>query len=236
MPSAAEELRQLHLLLQDLHQQKSELESGPRRIKAREQAVVKTEGEIATLKDAQTQLQKAADQKNLAFKSLQQKLGELEVKLNQAASNREFEILKTQIATEKSSGGKIEEEYLEVLEQIDVGKRRMQQLQAQLETAKAAVTSTKAEVAAAEAGLRERINALTAQVRSSEGCIPSSLSDNYRRRVAMGGPDALAAVDEDACSECSVELSPQHRVEVRMGNPVQCRECGRVLYSTRSRE
>jgi len=230
MTSRAEDLRKLHQLLQELDRQKNELQSGPRRIKMQEQAVVKLEGQIATQKDALTQLQKAADQKNLSYKSLQQKLLDLQVKLNQAASNREYEILKGQLATEQEGSGKIEEEYLGLLEQIDAGKLKSQELQKQLEAAKATIVKTREAVTATEPGLKQAIAALTAQVRDAEACIPSSISDNYRRRSQVDGAAAMAVVEDDACSECQVELSPQHCVAVRAGTPIQCRECGRILY------
>ena len=75
-------LKELHVLHQRLHDKKSELEAGPRSVAIREGLCKKKQVEIDGQKDLITSHQKAADDKNLQFKTNEQKIVELKAKLN----------------------------------------------------------------------------------------------------------------------------------------------------------
>lgn len=223
-------IKQLHELHKQLATHTKQLEEGPRKIRIREKAVEKKEAEIATLKQQITEVQKAADATNLQFKTNEQKIVELKVKLNQATSNKEFDIFKTAIASDEEANAALEDEYLELLEQVDAGHRRGAALGEEMAALKAQIEATKQEVAEEEPKLRAGMSELQGEMASAIGCVPSKLQEMYRRLVVAYGPEAFAPVENNACSECFVQFSPQRNMELRGGRVMLCSECGRIIY------
>ena len=221
------ELHQLHLKLYE-HQQM--LENGPRQIAATKRLVERKEQELEEHRSQLTELQKAADDRNLQFRTNEQKIEELKLKLNQAASNKEFDIIKGQIEADTAANAVLEDEYLEMLEQIDVKREELKELEQALGDVRTSATKKAAEVEANEPGLKQTIATVSTEIKSAEACVPTSLREDYRRLVAAHGPGAICGVDAGACNECFTELSPQVQMELRCGRVVVCRSCGRLLY------
>lgn len=117
------------------------------------------EANLARLVDELTKLQgdhKAArvrsDQKQLLLKSGEDKIENLRVKLNAAASNREYQALKDQIAADQMAGSVLADEILEAMEKID-------ELAAQLAEQQQKIVVSKAELAKAQQAVREQAGA-----------------------------------------------------------------------------
>lgn len=224
-------LKELHVLHQRLHDKKTALVDGPRSVAIREGLCKKKQAEIDEQKALITEHQKAADEKNLQFKTNEQKIVELKAKLNSAASNKEFDILKGQIEADTAANGVLEDEYLELLEQVDGDRRQLAVLEGELEEATRLVKEKASEVEAALPGIQTAIDEITKELKTAEQCIPSKFGDDYRRLVSAYGPGAISVAEEGACTECFTELSPQHQLELRVGKVIRCRMCGRLLYT-----
>lgn len=230
MSSATGSLKELHQVHLALHECQQKLAAGPRRIAAHEKAAAKRQAEIDAQKAKITEYQKEADQRNLQFRTNEQELANLKAKLNQAASNKEFEIIKNQMAADNEANAKLEDEYLELLEQVDAGRAHLEELNGTLADAESSLKAVKDEFAAEEAGIRAKAAEIETELREAEKCIPSKMMEMYRRLVDAHGAGSLAPTDGNACSECFVELSPQNMVEVRNAHVVVCKSCSRLLY------
>ncbi|MHC4876079.1 MAG: zinc ribbon domain-containing protein [Planctomycetota bacterium] len=230
MTSATGGLKELHELHLQVAEVEKRLAAGPRQVLVREKLVEKKQAEIAAHKDKLTAMQKAADQKNLQFKTNEQHIIDLKAKLNQAASNKEFDIIKGQIEAANSSNATLEDEYLEALEEIDAARTQHAELEEQLKTAQANIESMKQEVAAEKPKLEARLAELKTAISESEGCVPNAMREDYRRMALAKGASCLSSVENYACLECYVEVSPQQKVELRAAKPTKCRSCGRLLY------
>ena len=112
-------LRTLHRI----HRQKTDLDGqiarGPRQIKAGDALVAKAESEMQVIKENLTKANLLSDEKQLQLKSREDKIVDLQTKLNSAASNREFDLLKEQIAADKQANSVLSDEILEAMEAID---------------------------------------------------------------------------------------------------------------------
>lgn len=230
MSSATGGLKELHQVHLDLAACHKQLESGPRQIAVFEKRLAAKHAEIDAQKDHITEQQKAADQKNLQFRTNEQTAADTKAKLNQAKSNVEFDIFKGQIAKAELANESIETEYLELLEVVDAEKSRLEELNGELKEAEAKLQKVKTEFAELEPKVKEQAAALTEELREAEKCLPTKEMGLYRRLVDAHGASTLAPVDASACSECFVELSPQDLVEVRTARLVYCKSCGRILY------
>jgi uncharacterized protein len=231
MSSTTGGLKELHQLRLQLTDRQKKLDLGPRQILAKKKLVNAKQTEIEDHKANTLSMQKQADEINLQIKTNEQKNVELTSKLNQAASNKEFDILKTQIARDVEKNLEYEDRYLEILEQVDGAKQDQVELESQLKDAESTVKAVEARVAEAEPGLKRDSDELAVEIKTAEKCIPSHLVDDYKRMVIVHGADCIASVDEGACTNCFEELAPQLRVEIRMGKVIRCRSCGRLLYS-----
>lgn len=221
-------LHDLHLKLQAVQE---ELEKGPRLIKAKENVLAKKQAELDQAKAKHTDQRKLADQKNLQLKTNESKLADLNTKLNMASTNREFDILKGQIAADKMANSVLEDEILDCMEQVDLLKGKIAEAEKIVAAAKDDVQKMTDHVGAAEAGLKERASKLRLAVAEAETIIPSDFIATYRRLVLAHGAEALAVVENNVCTSCNVSLSPQQGVELRSGKFVFCISCGRLIYA-----
>ena len=185
---------------------------------------------METQRESLTNSKKIADQKSLQLKVNDGKIREMKLKLNTASSNREFDIIKSQIDADTMANSVLEDEILEALEkvnqtQIDLGKATEELAAAQAEEQRVADEFLKN-----EANLRRRVTELEATIRDAERGLPGEVSIVYRRLVQAHGAGALASVENNACTSCNVVMSPQSRVELNSGKIIFCRTCGRLLY------
>ena len=93
-----------------------EMERGPRQLKARQQAIAQKLADLETQRQKHKALRMSADQRSLQLKSNETKIGDLKVKLNQAASNREFDIIRAQMEADTVANSVLEDEILDALE------------------------------------------------------------------------------------------------------------------------
>jgi predicted nucleic acid-binding Zn-ribbon protein len=220
-------LHQLHLRLREVHDQ---LERGPQQLKAREQFAQQKQDEL----EAQRQKLKAtrvmADQKALQLKSNEAKIQDLKGKLNSASSNREFDIIKSQIEADTVANSVLEDEILDALEKVDAAQIAVKKLEEEVAHAKAEQARVAAEIAAQEPRLKARAEDLQRDVIAAESILPTEIAAMYRRLVQAHGAGAMAEVEGSICSSCYVNIPPQMVVQLRSGHPIFCKTCGRLLY------
>ena len=224
------ELHQLHLACQEVQEQ---IDRGPRQLKARQQAIVQKQAELEAQKQKHKTLRMNADQKSLQLKSNEAKIGELRVKLNQASSNREFDIIRAQMEADTVANSVLEDEILDSLEKVDAAHLAIKKLEEEVASAKAEESRVAGQISAAQPGYQSRLAELQSAIANAEARLPGDIVVPYRRLVQAHGPAALAEVDGTACSSCYVNLPPQMVMHVRAGEPLFCKVCGRLLYMRR---
>ncbi len=224
------DLRSLHNLRIQLQEITDELDRGPRLIAARQAGVEKKRLEVESQKGANQQAKVSADQKNLQINSTRAKIQDLQAKLNTAASNREYEILSGQIAADTMANGVLEDEYLELLEKIEVGQKRFEELEKEHRDVVGEFNRFKEDVEKRQPGLTSRFSELDVKVVAAEKFLPSSIVAQYQRLVKAHRSSALAIVEGKNCGCCYVSLTPQVLLEIQGGSLRFCSTCGRLLY------
>lgn len=228
--SGVRELFNLYVKLRGIQDQ---LQSAPRKIKARQQLTASKLAEIESTKEQIKKVKAAADQNNLIVKANEYKNLSLKVKLNQAASNREFDALRSQIDADEMANSVLEDEVLAAFERADRLKAELTQQEADLVALKAAEVKLSQELAAAEDGLKRQVAELQAQINEAESVIPAEMSLSYKRAVVAHGPDAFAEVEAGQCQACFVSLPQQAYVEVQAGKILFCRSCHRIMFPSK---
>ena len=223
-------LRTLHRLHRQLTDLKERLEQGPRRVRAAENAAALRDKEVHNGQAELKRLKMNADQKQVSLKGNEGKIKELERKLMAAASNREYQALKDQIAADKMAIGVLEEEILDALEQIDKQKQQLAADEKTFAAAKQRLAEVQAEVQKLEPGLHAELARIEADLKVAEATLPAEMADFYNRGVRQKGEDALAVVDNGVCGGCHQTVPVNIYSQVLLGRPTFCKTCGRLLY------
>jgi uncharacterized protein len=228
--TAASVLRTLHRLQRQLSDLRERLERGPRQAKAAETNVKHREEFLTKTKAEARALRMAADQKQLQLKSGEDKVKDLQRKLNAAVSNREYQALLEQIAADEMANSVLTDEILEAMEKADDFHKNIAEAEAVLKAAQHKTAQVHIEVANEEPTLKADIARVDAELRAAEANLPDDARDLYLRIVRQKGEDALAMVENQCCGGCNQQVPLNLCSKIMLGQPVACRTCGRLLY------
>ena len=225
--AALRELHRIHRQLTDLRERK---DRGPKQIKAREANMARLADELAKLQADHKAARVRSDQKQLLLKTGEEKVEGLKVKLNAAASNREYQALKDQIAADQMAGSVLADEILEAMEKID-------ELAGHIAEQQQKIAQAKEELAKAQQAVRDQagildgdIKRLDAELQKAEAALPDEFRANYQRLVNSKHEDAMAEVQGEFCGGCYQQLTPNNLAELSMSLAIFCRNCGRLIY------
>ncbi len=230
MDSSGMQLKGLHTIHLALRDVQALIDRGPKQTLAKKQLIQKRQADHEAARDRLKQARLLADQKNLQLKTQEARIAEYRAKQNTAASNREYDIIKGQIAADEMSKSVLEDEIFETLEQIDKCQLEIAEREKEVAAAQAELVRYEAEYAAEKPGLEAKKAALVQQLASAESCLPANIIPDYRRQIQAHGADALAPVENRSCSACYLQLTQQLFMELRAGKPMFCRSCGRLIY------
>ena len=227
-------LRTLHRILRQKTDLNDQLARGPRRLKI----ALNGEAEFTKrLEEAKATLQKmkmAASEKELQLKSREAKIEELKGKLNSCESNREFTLLKDQIAADTQANSVLGDEILELLDKIETQESAIVAADENLEKAKQESLKVREDVESRQALLKAELERVSAELAEHERQLPMDIRDDYNRRVVANGENALAAVEDDVCGNCSYRISIQVRSQLQLAKPTLCNSCDSLLYLAES--
>ena len=231
----ADSLRTLHRLHRQLADLRDQLTAGPRQIAARTKHLQAVEAAHAGIQEEIKKAKMAADQKQLQLRSAESKILDLEGKLNACKTNREYQLLKDQIAADRMATKVLEDEILEGLEQVDSVRATLPAAEQLVASAKKKLDETKARVAEEAAHLAGEVARVQAALEATEQELVDDARPLYDRAVKHKGADALAPLEGDCCGGCFQQITSKMSSDLLLGRVVMCRSCGRLLYTPESR-
>lgn len=225
-------LQQLHHLLQQLEDAETLLSHGPKRVAAASKKIAQAEQVCADQKEQIQTLRKASDQKTLNLKSHEAEILKLSGRLNEASSNKEYDIIQSQISSEQSTNEELEDDILTLLTQVDEATAELQSAEAQVQELTQRRKDIESEVESNEPGIRDDIARLTTEIAEAESAIPPGDSKTaYERMRASQSAGALSEMQDAFCLACNTKVIAQDCVRIKIGEIVGCRQCGRILYT-----
>lgn len=230
MAAARNGVAALYVLYGKLREVQNQLQSAPRQIKARQQFSAAKQVEIDAIREKMKKLKLSADQSNLQVKTNETKVLGLKVKLNQSASNREFDALRSQIEADEMANSVLEDEILAAYEKLDRLKEELAEMESELVTLKAAEAKLAQQLESAAPALRAQVAEYQATIAKAEEIIPGDMRLAYDRMAQAQGPDAFAEVEGNQCQACFVSLPPQTLLELKAGKVLFCKSCGKVMF------
>jgi hypothetical protein len=223
-------LRKLHRI----HRQRADLDGqiarGPRQITAGETLVAKAEADLLAVKESLKKANLISDEKQLQLKSREAQIDQLQTKLNSAASNREFNLLKEQIAADKQANSVLSDEILEAMDEIDCLETKLKGVAAELEKQKDDHQNRITEVEAKTTDLQGELARVNSELEQSEKQIPGEVMVEYRRIIKIKAEEALAPVEDESCGGCYQVLTTQYIDRLRLSVLIRCPNCNAFLY------
>jgi hypothetical protein len=171
-----------------------------------------------------------ADQRQLHLKSREAKIEDLKIKLNQAASNKEYQLLKDQIAADQQANGVLADEILEILERIDSLNADLLAREQELKESEGRQKKLGEDVSVRSQRYQEDLGSVERNLTEVETKLPSDFQIEYRRLVSTRGEEALAPVEAATCQGCYQTLTTHLLDQLAMNLLVSCPNCGAVLY------
>lgn len=230
MASVAETLKELHSLHVELAEAHSKLKRGPLQIKARETEFAKQEQQLEKEREALRRRRIEADQKELALKTGEQKVKDLQIKLNLVKSNKEYSALQEEIRKVQETNGKLEEEILEAMTEQETAAEQVEKLAAAVTQAGAELERFKETTRYTLEKMESRLGLLQSKITELARQLPGDVQENYRKLVDQKAERTIAACENGTCQECFTGQTPQAWNDLVAGKAVTCHTCGAILY------
>jgi len=214
LEGAEKRVRMQQVKLEQLHQQRDELASQLRH----------AEAHAATLENE--------------INSKDAKIAQLREQMNSVRTNKEYSAMLVEVNTLKADRGKIEEQALELMGQIDAYKEQMAALEGQVAEQEKVKELAERELADRHAEVKEQLERVKAERAEAASQIPPEALGAFERLAETYEGEAMAPVIEEdrrrmeyVCGGCYMQI-PVEKVNLLLSQDqmVRCSSCQRLLY------
>jgi predicted nucleic acid-binding Zn-ribbon protein len=230
MPVTAQELKALHELHMLTRDTQAELERGPRQVAMRTRMTQQKVQEQEQRQQEHKDMKMSIDRKQLELRSLEAKLVNLQVKLNQISNQREYDAILKEIEADTAAKSVLEDEILELLDRIEGAAVAVVEAKGIVATALQEQKKVEQEVADSTKTLTIKLEELKAKLKASESIFPGEIAAHYRKIVESKGADCMAAIENGVCTGCYVSLTSQNLIKIKSGELLFCYQCTSLLY------
>jgi predicted nucleic acid-binding Zn-ribbon protein len=231
MTTTAENLRELHALLQRSKALRERLISGPKTLAARQTALAKRRADADTAREALKKAKADIKNKEVQVKALRDRTDELRVRLNTIKKQAEYDALRSEIAHHNLSASRTEDEILELMSKVETQESELKASDAEIAKHASEVDALARDIEEKAQAARTQLEEIDQAVSAAEEIIPAEVRDQYRRVIKQRGADAMAQVEDGSCHGCFVSVTSQMVNElINAETLVFCKTCGRVLY------
>lgn len=219
-------LRQKELSLQELRQQISSIATA---METKEREAEEQQQRIDEL-----EIRRRENERQL--KEEEAKIKEKRVRQNRIRNERELMAVRREIELMKEANGKLEEEGIQLLEQIDQENNRLTQTRAQIAELTGKMTQQTAQVEAQITSLEVEAQNERKERETIARDIDVDLCARYERIFAKRGGIAVVEIRADTCQGCYMRIPPQMSNQIRSsvqqntGTIFHCPHCGRILH------
>jgi uncharacterized protein len=213
---------------------RAELESFPKRIREAETKLGGARAEVATAKEAHTQV--TAERKKFEFEAQQWKDRARKYRDQSSAvkTNEAYKALQHEIANAEAEVAKAEDRQLEVMMAAEEAERRAKIAESRLKEAEQAVATERKEIQAQGTEKKKQLDAATAEREKIIAPVPEDLRELYARIAKRHNGTAMAEARDGQCRGCGMRVLPHIIQELRTETNEEvfrCESCGLVLYT-----
>jgi predicted nucleic acid-binding Zn-ribbon protein len=230
MPGPAATLREIHRLRRHAQDLQERIDQQPRLLKAQQNALAKQEENLREAQEAIKRLKVTMHENEVSLKTTNQHIAKHERQLNEAASKKEYDALKSEIATGRDEVRRLEDEILDAMAEAEERTTQLPQLEKAVQQARAELAQFERDSQARLKDLGAQREQMLRQLAETETVLPADARAPYDRLVKARGEDALAVVQGRTCTACYTEITPQQSNDLMQDQVVYCKSCGRILY------
>ena len=223
-------LRTLHRILRQKTDLNGRIKRGPATIEVAKRAEAAFNTTLLETQELLKTTRMNAERKQMQLQEREARIEELKNKRNSCESNREYQLLNDQIAADEQANSVQSDEILELLVKVDDIQASVIVAEEQLEKGKLETAKVKHTVTKQLASLQADLDAVNANLQSSESKLPFDVKPEYERLVSALGEDALAPIVDNSCGHCYTTITTQLLTELMMKRITFCKTCGSLLY------
>ncbi len=214
-------MSRIHVKKKDLPERLAKLEEEFRAV----QALV---DETKTRLDA---LQKDRAEKEGHLKKDGDALRKAKDRLNDVKTNKEYQAVLKEIETMESTSGRIEDEIISVLEDIDRIKAECQEKETGLQAHCGRFEKEKRQIEGEIASLDAELTDIQTQNQELRKRVPPEMLKKYEMIKHLHRGVAVASVWKEVCDGCHMNIPPQlYNAMSKNAEIVHCPNCSRFLY------
>lgn len=230
MASTAEIMRELHRHRKHASDLSTELDRGPRTLRAHETRVAKQEELLREAQETLKHLKVSIHDKEISLKMKQQEIAKHQKQLNEAGGKKAYDALQLEIANEKKACRKLEDEVLEAMEEVEIRTGKLPELEKEIQRSKQETVKLIDDIQTRRNILTDRLNEMHKKLAEVEASLPEDIRIQYERLVSSRGAEALSLIQGRTCTACYTEITAQNYNDLLQGKFLLCKSCGRILY------
>jgi predicted nucleic acid-binding Zn-ribbon protein len=228
--SAGALMREIHRYRKNAKDIQTRIEQGPKQLKAQKDKVTRQEENLHKAQGELKHLKVETHQKEVSLKSTDEKTKKYEKQLGDIMSKKEYDALKIELAHAREQAGKLEDEILAVLSEVEEKTARIPELENNLKEGRAQMEQFVREYDERMARLAQEQKEVLQKLADVEATLPEDIKPHYERLTSLKGEDALALVENRTCTACYTEITPQNDNDLMRGLFILCKNCGRIMY------
>lgn len=223
---------------QKYRQAQARYDAASRDVRIQQGRVADLENKLATASTQLKDFQARSANTELDIKAREEKIERFRQQQQTAKNNKEYQTFLVQINTEKVDKGKVEDELLKLMEQVEKSQVEVKQLTGMVETEKQKLQGMREQITARLDTLKLEIDQLKPARDEAAAAVTPTLLAAFDRLAERFDGEALAAiqrpdkrVEEYACAACYMNMAVDiyNRLHTR-DEPMFCPSCRRFLY------
>jgi predicted nucleic acid-binding Zn-ribbon protein len=223
---------------QALRAAQGRLDSASRSVRVQERRIADLNEKLKLTQQQLREQQSKAANLDLDMKSRDVRIEKLRTQQQNSHNHKEYQAFLTEINTEKIDKGKVEEEWLKVMEVVEKLQNEVKALAQQLEADTKTCEQTKIQLGGRLSELQAEVDRLKPVRDEAAAAAPSKARDSFERLADRYEGEAMASIgkpdrrrEEYICNSCNMSLVADiyNRLHSR-DEMVLCPNCRRMLY------
>lgn len=223
---------------QQLRAARERLDSAAKNVRVQDRRVNDLAAKLKSSQQSLKELQAKAANHDLDLRTRDTHIEKLRTQQQSAKNNKEYQAFLIEINTAKVDKGKVEEETMRVMEQVEKATTESAALATQLEAERLKLTELSAQIDATLKQLQAEVESMKPARDDAASKLPAKVLAEFDRLAERFDGEALAAIakpdrrrEEYLCTACNMDLVPDIYNKLHSRDDlVPCPSCRRLLY------
>ena len=165
------------------------------------------------------------------LESCEERLSKARNRQSEIKTNKEYQVHLQEIETVKTEKGQIEEELLTLMDQLDVYKRKENELAQTVKTAEQKFESERKQLENQSEALKADREVVEKEREAVIPLVDPKLLKMYQQLKNLHRELAVVPIQHGTCGGCHMNIPPQRVAEVKARQRIlTCSQCQRILY------